>query len=191
MNMAPLLVALGLIGVPLIWFLGTYNGFIRIQNHLRESWSNVDTELQRRHDLIPNLVGTVQGYASHEKEMLEEVTRLRNDAFSAQGQIAERGQQESRLVQGMERLLMRVEAYPDLKADRHFLDLQRELVRTEDRIQHVRRIHNANVRDFNNRVEMFPSSVVAGMNGFELQPYFEIKRLEVREVSSVAQSVPD
>ena len=87
---------------------------------------------------------------------------------------------------GMERLLMRVEAYPDLKADRHFLNLQEELVRTEDRIQHVRRIHNANVRDFNNRVEMFPSSVVAGMNGFEIQPYFEVKRLEVREVPRVA-----
>jgi LemA protein len=179
--MMPLLISLVVLGLPLIWFLGTYNGFIRVRNHLRESWSNLDTELQRRHDLIPNLVRTVQGYAAHEKDVLEEVTRLRNEALTSPQTADQRGRQETKLVLGMERLLIRAEAYPDLKADAHFLELQKELVRTEDRIQHVRRIHNANVRDFNNRVEMFPSSLVAGMNGFTLEEYFEVKDLKVRE----------
>ena len=167
--------------LPLLWWIGTYNGLVRIRNHCQESWSNIDTELKRRHNLIPNLVRTVEGFAQHERDVLEAVTQARTSAEQIQENAREQSNKESRLADELNRLLMRVEAYPDLKSDRGFLELQEELIRTEDRIQHVRRIFNANVRDYNNRVEMFPSSVVAGMSGFELKSYFEIRNLEVRK----------
>lgn len=171
--------------LPLIWFVGTYNGLVRIRNHCEESFSNIDTELKRRHNLIPNLVRTVQGYAAHEKEVFTAVTEARNQARQVSRNPERQQPLENELGETLGRLLAVVEAYPDLKADRHFLELQRELVETENRIQHTRRIYNANVRDMNNRVEMFPSSLVAGMSGITRQPFFELSDLKVREAPQV------
>ncbi len=168
--------------IPLIWFVGTYNGLVRIRNHCAESFANIDTELKRRHHLIPNLVRTVKGYATHEKEVFQAVTEARNQAQQVSRNPEVQAPLENQLVESIGRLLAVVEAYPNLKADQHFLELQRELVETENRIQHTRRIYNANVRDLNNRVEMFPSSVVANMSGVKMQAFFEITDLRMREV---------
>ncbi len=183
--MTGLFVLLLMLILPLIWFVGTYNGLVRIQNHCHESWSNIDTELKRRHNLIPNLVRTVEGLTQHERGLLEAVTRARTFAEQIQEDARAQSERENRLVEEVSRLLVRVEAYPVLKSDRNFLELQEELIRTEDRIQHVRRIFNANVRDYNNRVEMFPSSLVAGMSGFAVKSYFEVTSLEVRTAPRV------
>jgi len=174
-----------LVFLPLLWVLGTYNGLIRIRNHCDESFSNIDTELKRRHNIIPNLVQTVKGYAAHEKEVFRAVSEARNRAQQVPKNPAMQEPLENHLVGSLGRLMAVVEAYPDLKADQHFLELQRELVETENRIQHTRRIYNANIRDLNNRIEMFPSSVIAGMLGMGKAPYFELTDLKMRDVPKV------
>lgn len=184
-GIAPLIIIAAVFGLPLLWFIGNYNGLIRLRNHCDESWSGIDTELKRRHDLIPNLVETVKGYAAHEKTVFEQVTAARTQAAAAHTDPGEQARDENRLVSSLGGLFAVVEGYPDLKADRNFLHLQKELVNTEDRIQAARRFYNANVRDLNNRVEMFPSSVVANMGGFKQRGFFEIDSLE-RVVPSVA-----
>lgn len=171
--------------VPLLWVIGTYNGLIRLRNHVRESFSDIDTELKRRHDLIPNLVSTVKGYAAHEVAVLTEVTDARARAEQHHERVRDLGDDESKLVRGVGKLFALAEGYPDLKADKNFLQLQRELVNTEDRIQAARRFYNANVRDLNNRIEMFPSSIIAGMMNLAMADYFEVENLSVREVPSV------
>jgi LemA protein len=179
--MAPL-VALGVIVlVPLIYVVATYNTLVALRNHIRDAWGNVDTELKRRYDLIPNLVATVKGYAAHEKEVLERVTQLRVQCLASQGRPEEQAVDENQLVAALQRLLAVVENYPQLKADQNFLHLQRELVNTEDRIQAARRFYNGNVRDYRNKCETFPSSLVAGAFGFEPQDYFQVPP-SVREV---------
>ena len=174
--------------VALVWWIGTYNGLVRLRNHCDEAWSNIDTELKRRHTLIPNLVNTVKGYAQHERELFREVTEARARAERAHARVREQAADESRLAEEVGRMLVVAEAYPELKADRHFLELQRALINTEDRIQHIRRIYNANVRDLNNRIQMFPSSLVAGMGGFPLRDHFEISDLRVRQAPGVSLS---
>ena len=169
-----------------IWFIGTYNVLVRLRNACSESWSGIDTELKRRYDLIPNLVNTVKGYAAHERETLERVVAARQAAAANRGEVGSQAHDENTLAREMRQLFAVVEAYPDLKADQHFLELQRELVRTEDRIQRIRRFYNANVRDMNNRVEMFASSLVAGMFGFKLHQYFEVDEAVVRQAPQVS-----
>ncbi len=161
--------------VALAWLFGTFNGLVRLRNHVRESWSNIDTELKRRYELVPNLVETVKGYARHEQETFLRVIEARNRAAASQGSPASQARDEKELVQSVRQLLVVAEAYPELKADQHFLALQRELANTEDRIQAARRFYNANVRDLNNRTEMFPSKLVAGSFGFRQAEYFEIE----------------
>jgi LemA protein len=171
------IVALIAIGVVLIVGLAallSYNRFVRQQQLIDNSWSNVDTELKRRYDLIPNLVTTVQGYAAHERSTLDAVIRARRDAVASTGGAAEQASKENVLVGSLRSLLALREAYPDLKASTHFLDLQHQLTVTEDRIQAARRFYNANVRDYNTRVESFPSMVVASVAHFERRDYFEI-----------------
>ncbi|MDF3128650.1 LemA family protein [Kiritimatiellaeota bacterium B1221] len=180
--MTPLIVLIFAGVLPLIWFVGTYNGLVRIRNHCAESFANIDTELKRRHNLIPNLVRTVKGYARHEKEVFQTVTEARNQAQQVSRNPEIQEPLENQLVSGLGQLMAVAEGYPDLKADQHFLELQRELVETENRIQHTRRIYNANVRDLNNRVEMFPSSLVAGIAGVRPRSFFEIMDLKVRDV---------
>ena len=182
-------IILAVIGVfvvlPIISAIVIYNGLIRGRNHCSESWSDVDTELKRRYDLIPNLVETVKGYAKHERETLEQVTQARNAAVASTGSPESQAKDENVLVQSLRQLLAVVENYPDLKASKHYLDLQHELVNTEDRIQRARRFYNGNVRDYNNRVEMFPSNMVARIAHCEQREFFEIENVMERQAPEV------
>jgi LemA protein len=164
-------VALGL----LLALTLSYNHFVRQKQLIANSWSNVDTELRRRYDLIPNLVETVRGYAAHERETLEAVVRARTAAVASTGGPEAQGRDENILVDALRHLFAVAEAYPDLRASEHFLALQDELVNTEDRIQAARRFYNANVRDYNRRVESLPSMVVALLFGFRRADYFEVE----------------
>jgi len=154
---------------------GIFNRLVRLRNMVRESWRNIDTELQRRYDLIPNLVSTVKGYAAHERAVFESVTQLRTDAMAEHGPPDAQAPLEQALGQGVAQLMAVAEAYPDLKASEQFLALQRELVDTEDRIQVSRRIYNANVRAYDSLVQTFPSMIVAKQFNFQTQPYFEVE----------------
>lgn len=178
--MGPIIfIALGAVlvvfGVP----AAMYNGLVRLRNHCRESWSDVDTELKRRHDLIPNLVETVKGYASHERSVFERVTRARTEAISAGASRESTSARERELAGALAGVLAVVENYPDLKADAHFKRLMQELVLTEDRIQAARRFFNANVRDYNTRCQTFPSMILARMFAFEEEEFFDLS--DVRE----------
>lgn len=168
-----ILIAL-LVLLPLLWFLIQYNQLVALRNHLAESWSDIDTELKRRYDLIPNLVATVQGYAAHERDVLQRVTELRNRCLANTGAPDAQAGDEVQLVDSIRQLLAVVENYPQLKADRHYLELQRELANTENRIQAARRFYNGNVRDMRNKCETFPSSLVAGMFGFSAPGFFSV-----------------
>jgi LemA protein len=152
----------------------SYNRFVRQRNLVRNSWHNIDTELQRRYDLVPNLVETVKGYAAHEAGVFESVTAARAAAIAATGAAGEQEAPERALVGELRGLLAVAERYPDLKANTQFLELQRQLADTEDRIQVARRIYNANVRALNTRVEAFPSAITARRFGFERAAYFEV-----------------
>ena len=168
-----------------------YNGFVRSRNLIQESWRQVDVELNRRYDLIPNLVETVRAYAAHERNTLENVTRLRNQAAAlaqaTPGQATpERAEVEEQLSGAVRGLMVSVEAYPDLKSNQNFLELQRELTDTEDRIANGRRYYNANVRNYNTQIEAFPSNIVAGMFHFEKATYFEVNDQQVRQAPHVS-----
>ena len=163
-----LLVLLAIIGVV------SYNRFVTQRNLIKDAWANIDTELRRRYDLIPNLVETVRGYASHERETFEAVTKARAMATAATGSPAEQAAAEGPLVAALRQLLLVAEAYPNLKADQNFLHLQAELANTEDRLQTSRRFYNANVREYNTRVQSFPSMIVARLGNFEEEEFFEV-----------------
>lgn len=179
-------IAIGaLVLVPLIIVIAMYNGLVKLRNHCEEAWSNIDTELKRRYNLIPNLVNTIKGYAQHEKDLMEQVTKLRSECMNDHGSPAHQADTENALIQVLNPLLARVENYPDLKADKNFMQLQEELVNTENRIQAARRFFNGNVRENNNKVQMFPSSIIANTFGFKLQEYFEIDELQMRIPPSV------
>jgi len=166
--------------LPIVYVLGTYNRLVKLRFMIRESWSNVDTELKRRYDLIPNLVETVKGYAAHERGVLEAVVRARTAAIASTGSPASQARDENELVRQMRSLWAVVERYPDLKANENFLALQHELTNTEDRIQAARRFYNGNVRVLNVLVQSVPSNLVAGMFGFTEAEYFEIEDSSVR-----------
>jgi LemA protein len=152
----------------------SYNRFVSQKNLIRDAWANIDTELRRRYDLIPNLVETVKGYAAHERETFENVTRARAMATQATGSPAAQAAAEGPLVAALRQLMLVAEAYPDLKANQNFLQLQGELGNTEDRLQTARRFYNANVRDYNQRVQQFPSGLIARMFGFKEEEFFEV-----------------
>jgi LemA protein len=166
------LVILGIVAILAIWGVAIYNGLIRLKNRVDEAWSDIDVQLKRRYDLIPNLVNTVKGYASHEKEVFEKVTQARTQAMGAQS-AADKAQAENALSQTLKSLFAVAEAYPDLKANQNFLELQRELTDTEDKVQASRRFYNGNVRDFNTKIQVFPNNVFAGMLGFSAREFFE------------------
>ena len=170
----PLLILIGAAVLLLGWAWSSYNRFALQRELIDNSWSTVDTELRRRYDLIPNLVATVKGYAAHERDTLEAVIRARGRAVAATGAPAEQAPAENLLVDGLKQLFAVAEAYPDLRADRHFLELQLELAATENRIQAARRIFNGNVRDLNRRVEQVPSNLIAKLGGFRRAEYFQI-----------------
>ncbi len=164
--------------LPVLYGLAQYNGLIALRNHIRDAWANVDAELKRRYELIPNLVATVKGYAAHESAVLDSVTELRARCAANDGSVARQSADESRLVGALSRLFVVAENYPELKASENFLQLQNELVNTEDRIQAARRFYNGNVRDYRNKCESFPSSIVASMFSFEPESYFEVEPTE-------------
>lgn len=173
-----ILIILGaIVLLPLLYVVVQYNSLVALRNHIRDAWANIDTELKRRYDLIPNLVATVKGYAAHEREVLERVIELRNRcvAHTAEGPGQQRQAEEQELVANLKRVLVLAENYPQLKADQHFLKLQQELVDTEDRIQAARRFYNGNVRDYRNKRESFPSNIVGGMFSFGPVEYFEVE----------------
>lgn len=179
--MAPLLISLGVLLVFAIFVIALYNGLVSIKNQCEEAWSNVETELKRRYDLIPNLVNTAKGYAAHERELLENVTAMREQAANNHGSLASQAQDELRLQQALGQLMVRLEAYPDLKANQNFLELQTELANTENRIQAALRFFNGNIRENNNKVQQFPSNIVAGMFGFGTREFFELDVPEARQ----------
>ena len=173
----------------LAWGVGAYNGFVRSRNVIQESWRQIDVELNRRYELIPNLVETVRAYAAHERNTLEQITALRNQARALAGQSGgqpteQRSAIEAELSQAVSNLLVTVEAYPELKSNTNFVELQRELTSTEDRIAAARRFYNANVRDYNTKVESVPSNMIANFAKFEKATYFELN-------DPIARQAPD
>jgi LemA protein len=181
-----LIVILVLLVIVGLWAMGAYNGLVRLRNLVQESWRQIDVELKRRHDLIPNLVETVKGYAAHEKGVFEEVARARSAAIAPGAGPAEQAQQENVLTQALGKLFAVAEAYPDLKASQNFMALQTELTNTEDRIAAGRRFYNANVRQYNTKIETVPTNIVAGMFHFVRAEYFEAEEPEVREAPTVS-----
>ena len=185
--MLPLIVVAGVAAVVVLWAVVSFNRFVSQRQLIDNSWSNVETELRRRYDLVPNLVQTVAGYADHEQETLTEVIEARSGARENHGSPADQAGAENVLVDGLRHLMAVSEAYPELVASEHFLDLQRQLVTTEDRIQASRRLFNGNVRDYNRRTEAVPSRFIAALARFERAEYFEIEEA-VRQVPTLRPS---
>ena len=184
--MAVLLVPVVILAVLALVLIGLYNGLVRTRNTCDESWADIDTELKRRHDLIPNVVETVKGYATHERGTLEAVITARNTAATPHASPAALAKDENALMASMRQLFALAERYPELKANANFGQLQAELANTEDRIQRARRFYNANVRELNNRVETFPGTLVAGPFGFGKREYFELEEAAAREAQKVS-----
>jgi LemA protein len=168
-----------------VWAIAQYNGLVRLRNLVQEAWRQIDVELQRRHDLIPNLVESVKAYAKHERETFEAVTQARAAASQPGLQPAQQAQQENILTQALGRLFAVAEAYPQLQANQNFLQLQDELTNTEDRVAAGRRFYNANVRTLNTKVETFPTLIIAKMFGFNQAEYFEIEDPQARKAPKV------
>lgn len=163
-----------LVVAPLLWVAVQYNSLVNLRNYVANAWANIDTELKRRYDLIPNLVETVKGYAAHERATLERVVELRHRCAANHGPVAAQSVDEAGLVAALQQLLVVVEDYPQLKSDENFRALQTELINTENRIQAARRFYNGNVRDFRNRCETFPGNLVARAFGFEPGDFFSV-----------------
>jgi LemA protein len=178
------LILLGLVVLIVGLVISMYNALVKLRVHCEEAWSDIDIQLKRRHNLIPNLVETVKGYAVHEKGVLEGVTKARSQAMGAKT-MEEKAQAENMLTDTLKSLFAVSEAYPDLKANQNFLELQRELLDTEDKISYSRRFYNTNVRDLNIKVQAFPSNIVANMFGFKKKEMFEITEAAAREVPKV------
>jgi len=178
--MTILWILLGLGLVLAFWVVSIYNGLVTLKNRVDEAWSDIDVQLKRRYDLIPNLVNTVKGYATHERELFEKVTQARAQAMGAQNP-AEKAEAENMLSGTLKSLFAVSENYPDLKANQNFLELQRELTDTEDKIQAARRFYNGNVRDFNIKLEVFPDMIVANMLAYKKREFFELANAAEKE----------
>lgn len=179
-----IMIFLGLLVLVGLWAMATYNGLVRLRTMVEEGWSGIETQLKRRANLIPNLVETVKGYATHEKSAFEEVTRMRTQALAG-GSVAERGAAESMLTKAIGGVMAVAEAYPDLKASDNFQALQGDLSEIEDEIQLSRRYYNGTVRNLNIKVESFPSNLIANMFNFIKAEFFEIENEEDRAVPEV------
>ena len=179
-----LYIVLAVLFVIVLWVIFAYNSFVSLRNRTKEAWSDIDVQLKRRYNLVPNLVETVKGYASHERELFEKVTEARAKALGAKT-VKEQSQAENALSQTLKSLFAVAENYPQLKASQNFLELQKELTDTEDKIQAARRFYNGNVRDLNIKIESFPAKVVAALFSFKKMDLFEIEQAEQREPVSV------
>lgn len=179
--MSPLLIVAIIAGVVLLWLWATYNGLIKARLRTDEAWSDITVQLKRRYDLIPNLINTVQGYAKHEKSVFQNVTEARANSISASS-VVQKAAAENVLEGALKSLFAVAEAYPDLKANENFGQLQGELVDTEDKIQAARRFYNGNVRDFNIKLQVFPTNMIASMLGFKSRDFFEVEnQLEIEK----------
>ncbi|MBI2868602.1 MAG: LemA family protein [Chloroflexi bacterium] len=187
--MIALYVILGIIVIMAIMMIATYNSLVGLRNQTKNAWAQIDVQLKRRHDLIPNLIETVRGYMQHERQTLEAVTKARNMAvqMSSAG-AADRAKAEGELSGVLARLLAVAENYPNLKANQNFLALQEELTSTENKIGFSRQFYNDSVLHLNNKIQMFPSNMVAGMTGFKNAEFFEVKLAEEREAPKVSFS---
>jgi LemA protein len=184
--MLGLLIFLVVVAVIGFWVAGMYNGLVRLRNVVKNAWAQIDVQLKRRHDLIPNLVETVKGYAGHEKQTLENVTKARTQAVSASGSgPAAQAQAEGALSSALGRLMVVVEKYPDLKANQNFLALQEELTSTENKIGFSRQHYNDSVMTYNTRTQSFPANIIAGMFGFKDEEFFELEDQAAREAPKV------
>ena len=176
--MSSIIIALIVVGVVLVLAIGfivaTYNGLVTLRNRVEEAWSDITVQWKRRTDLIPNLVNSVKGYATHEKEVFEKVTEARSAIMDAKG-VKDTAEAENMLEGALKSLFAVAEAYPDLKANQNFMQLQQELVDTEDKIQASRRFYNGGVRDLNTKIQTFPANIVAGMFNFQAKEFFEVE----------------
>lgn len=176
--MSPIIITLLVIGVIIVLIVGfvvaTYNGLVTLRNRVEEAWSDITVQLKRRTDLIPNLVNSVKGYATHEKEVFEKVTEARSAIMDAKT-VGDAAKAENMMEGALKSLFAVAEAYPDLKANQNFLQLQEELVDTEDKIQASRRFYNGGVRDLNTKIQTFPANIIASMFHFEAKEFFEVE----------------
>jgi len=175
--MNPLNIILIVAAVLVLWVVFAYNRFVKLINRTKEAWADIDVQLKRRYDLIPNLINTVKGYATHESGTFQKITEARTTAMNASG-VEEKGKAENMLSDTLKSLFAVAESYPDLKANQNFLELQRELSDTENKIQASRRFYNTNVRDLNIGIESFPANLIAGMFGFSKMDLFELSEGE-------------
>jgi len=162
------------LGLVVLWVIFAFNSFVAFRNRAKEAWADIEVQLKRRYDLIPNLVNTVKGYATHESSAFENVTKARSAAMGAQGPTEAHAQAENMLTGALKSIFALAEAYPDLKANQNFLALQNELSDTENKIQAARRFYNANVRDLNTKIQVFPSNIIAKMFNFVDMEFFDV-----------------
>jgi len=167
-------IVLGVVVIVVLWLIIAFNGLVRLRTQAQEAWSDIDVQLKRRYDLIPNLVSTVQGYATHEKTVFEDVTNARSQAMQATG--PDKAAAENQLSQTVKSLFAVAENYPDLKANQNFLSLQEELTSTEDRIAYARQFYNDSVQKYNTKIQTFPTVIVAGMFNFSKREFFEAEQ---------------
>lgn len=185
--MIALWIILGIVVILIFMVIGMYNALIRLRNQVKNAWAQIDVQLKRRHDLIPNLIETVKGYMVHERQTLESITNARSNAMSA-GTIADKIKAEGELSNLMGRLQVAVEAYPDLKANQNFLALQEELTSTENKISYSRQAYNDQVLFYNNKKQTFPTNIIAGMFNFKDEVFFEIQDQAEKAVPKVSFS---
>jgi LemA protein len=178
-------IVLGILVLLVLFVIGIYNALVRLRNQVDNAWSQIDVQLKRRHDLIPNLVETAKGYMKHERETFEAITEARSRAMGAKS-VAEAGQAEGQLADALSKFMLVVENYPDLKANQNFLALQEELTSTENKIAFARQSYNDQVLFYNNKIQMFPSNIVAGSFGFAKRDFFEVETPAEREVPKVS-----
>ncbi len=179
-----LLIPIALAVLALLWIVGAYNGLIRLRNQLENAWAQIDVQLKRRHDLIPNLVETVKGYAKHESGTLERVIQARNIAVNAKS-VGDRAEAENVLTGALKSLFAVAEAYPDLKANQEFMRLQEELTSTENKVAFARQFYNDSVMTYNTHIQVFPTNLIATMFNFGHRDFFEVKAEEEREAPKV------
>jgi len=183
--MTALIILIVIVVLVALFAVSMYNSLVQLRNQVKNAWSQIDVQLKRRHDLIPNLIETVKGYMKHERELLENVTKYRSQAMEA-GSVGDKSKAEGLLSGALGQLRVQIENYPDLKANQNFLALQEELTATENKISFSRQNYNDQVLFYNNKIQMFPSNIVAGMFGFKQEEFFEIEAPAEREVPKVS-----
>lgn len=183
--MTGLIIVLVVVAAVVLFVISIYNSLVQLRNRVKNAWSQIDVQLKRRHDLIPNLLETVKGYMKHEREIMENITKYRSQAMDA-GSVGEKAQAEGLLSGALGQLRVQVENYPDLKANQNFLSLQEELTSTENKISFARQSYNDQVLFYNNKIQMFPSNIIAGMFKFNEEEFFEVDDEKVKAVPKVS-----